>query len=580
MAEDLHHHSHHNPLGLGDYAIASLLFTVLVLALLVPLYFYLKPSPKRYLDFIFSTFNVRVHDDAGGLRFRWMPHYWTAVFISFFIGQAVQTTLHYPLLEALDASVLQMGLLDAVSSMVATVADVALRSNPRLWGRLSRSRAFLYGAILNVIGYSVINGLILPRLDNNLLSLFAVFCSQTLTGLHLTFQEFAVMRNDWNEDIVAQIDTLDRSSKSTWTSEESGLKLAQLMVVCRYPATVMANLTIGKLVVYKSDICMTYLILGLMSAVQGIWLAWTWSKHTARKVAKKSSSVTLVNRQTSKTSLTKAPLADMSPGGAYFRMALNVAIYNAVLEVTRKGYVRLLNLTVLTTDIVADQDLSVILTLTFLVSWMFFWMADISSSEVPSHVQAAYGNIRRTLFFGYSDTSVITGKMIVGIVSFILMSLGHFLMGFARGFYGLMVSAVFFGLGQATSTGLRTVIKDDIRILLRNHDQEESYEKRFMRILNGYATAFTIISSLIVGCVGDYGTLQLASYFYAAVAILGVPLAVVSNTAARKAHKFKADSLRSAGLEEVCSASGASLDTTREPLLSSEPQSSSTRFID
>lgn len=538
----------------GEYALTFLLLTGLLAAILVPFVYAVQPNPFRYWHFMRDTWRVRVTQD-GTARFRWMPHYFFAAGTSFFVGQAVLSTLHYPLLFTFGATIQQIGFLDAISGLVAAIIDVILRSGP--WGRLSRSHAFLFAACLNCIGYTGIIGVLMPMLSDewSWQQWSAMFVTQTLAGLNLTFQEYAVMRNDWNEDIVFEMSNQSSDTLvQKWTSEESGLKLAQLMVVCRYPATILANIIFGPYVNDQSSICNSYAILGILSAVQGLFLAYCWKAHAPRKRKNKcvqfeASAIAVEEAHSLKKTNTLglshqnlAPLIDMSPGGPYFRLALGISVYNAVLDVTRKGYVRLLNLCVLSTKIIANADLSLLLTITFAVSWVFFWLADTASSKVPDTFRRAFKWIKH-------DDFSLTGKMFVGIVSFSLMGLGHVFMGFAKSFYGLLVSAVFFGLGQASSTGLRTVMKDDMRTLLRSHQHQEAYRRRMMRMVNGVATMFSIGSSLLVASFGKH--LHAASFFYACVALSGAFLAVMEATHARKAFKHKEESFRSAGVREV-----------------------------
>mmetsp|Transcript_168357 Transcript_168357/g.298316 ORF Transcript_168357/g.298316 Transcript_168357/m.298316 type:complete len:558 (+) Transcript_168357:57-1730(+) len=546
-----------------EYFLVFLVLAGMLAAILVPFVHYLKPSPRTYYRFFQKARNVYVIQD-GKKRFRWMPHYFCAVGTSFFIGQAVFSTLHYPLLFTFGASMTQICVLDACSGFLAAVIDFMLRSGP--WGKLSRKSAFLIAASLNAIGYTVIIGFIMPMLSNDWFwaQLFAVFVTQTLAGLNLTVQEFAVMRNDWREDVVSEMEGNDQVTLTSFcgdisTSERYGLKLGHLSMLCRYLATIVANLIFGQYVNRKSHICSSYIFLGLLSAVHGIWLAWAWRKHVPRKHIQEDVDIKQdVAAEEEESRLLKGPLADLRPGGQYFRMALSISFYNGGVEVVRKGYVRLLNLCVLQSHSIADDDLSLLLTITFSISCVFFWLADTASHSVPDAANSVFKWIKH-------DDSPLTGKMLVGTVSFLLMGLGHFFMGVWYNFYGLLVSAVFFGLGQATSTGLGTVIKDDMRSLMRRHHRSEAYRNRLMRIVNGVTMGVSIASSLLVACFGNRP--DIASKFYACLALGGAFLSLMNAGSLPQACLPREEMFNWAGVSE------SDKEDTSQPFLESRDNS-------
>eukprot|EP00747_Dinoflagellata_sp_TGD_P172185 gnl/TRDRNA2_/TRDRNA2_208037_c0_seq1.p1 gnl/TRDRNA2_/TRDRNA2_208037_c0~~gnl/TRDRNA2_/TRDRNA2_208037_c0_seq1.p1 ORF type:complete len:186 (-),score=23.96 gnl/TRDRNA2_/TRDRNA2_208037_c0_seq1:42-599(-) len=147
-----------------------------------------------------------------------------------------------------------------------------------------------------------------------------------------------------------------------------------------------------------------------------------------------------------------------------------------------------------------QADLKELVVVVFSLSACFFWLSDSSSSENSSN-----GHVER----------------IQGLMSFFLLGAGHALMGVANNFHGLLISALLFGLGQATSTGLRTLRKDDVRMLLRANGHGEVYRKSAIRMLSGLSTATNVVNSLVVGFLGEYVGMGAAAIFYAGIAFVG-----------------------------------------------------------
>lgn len=194
---------------------------------------------------------------------------------------------------------------------------------------------------------------------------------------------------------------------------------------------------------------------------------------------------------------------EVKPGGRYFSVIVQVSTYTAVGSIVRHGYTRMLNLCVLEMDGVSNMQLGWLLAVTSGVSVCFFWLSDI----------ATIGRRR--------------GKRYVGVVSFLLMGLGHFGLGLAAGFHGLLSSAIVFGFGQATSTGLGTLWKDDVRDTLREEGRSVHEEKLIMNILGSVRVMTLIGNSLVVGLLGKYVGLRWTSFFYAAIAALGLGLTLI-----------------------------------------------------
>lgn len=110
----------------------------------------------------------------------------------------------------------------------------------------------------------------------------------------------------------------------------------------------------------------------------------------------------------------------------------------------------------------------------------------------------------------------------MGLIAFALLGLGHVTIAMSSSYRGLLVSALLFGFGQATSTGLRTVWKDEVRALLRKNEHREAYRKAMLRILAGLGTATAILNSLVVGYIGEHFGMQAAALIFFCVAIAGL----------------------------------------------------------
>eukprot|EP00929_Paragymnodinium_shiwhaense_P061067 TRINITY_DN30494_c0_g1_i1.p1 TRINITY_DN30494_c0_g1~~TRINITY_DN30494_c0_g1_i1.p1 ORF type:complete len:549 (-),score=61.31 TRINITY_DN30494_c0_g1_i1:324-1970(-) len=473
---------HHSPLEICSRVAIGLLVLALVF---VPIWRVLKPNPWSYISFVRSVWNVRIDNDPT--KPRWLPQYYLPVFASYFLGQAVNTNLHYPLLiDKLGASVWQVGCLDAASQLTGACLDVGLRSGP--WRHLTRSKAFLFHALIYSFGYGVVVGYIVPQVSDTRLALLLVAGSQTFDSLQLAFSEFGVMRADAREDILESEDVVE-----TWRNPGKVVtKLGQLQVVLRYPAVLLASLIFSRML---SHIFEAYLTLGVLGCCVGLWQAYSWCGLSHEEEEQEDTGRSSNASHSFKDDLT-------SGDGKHVRLLFDIGVFNALSQVVRNGFPRMINLTALTLEDVPARDVGVLLAVVFSISLMFFWVSDIGSK-------------------GRDQYEASRARKYVGLLSFALLGLGHFLMGLAQGFKGLLVACIFFGFGQAMSTGLRTVWKDEVRAILRAEGYPEAYRKEFLRVLASLGGATQIVNSLLVGFIGDKFGMSYASIFYSVLAVAG-----------------------------------------------------------
>jgi len=127
--------------------------------------------------------------------------------------------------------------------------------------------------------------------------------------------------------------------------------------------------------------------------------------------------------------------------------------YNGLMQVVRNGYTRILALTVLSAGL-PPNVVGKLLAVVYGTSLCFFWLAETAGTG--------------------------RGRKAVGLIAFALLGLGHLTIALSSSYQGLLVSSLLFGFGQATSTGLRTVWKDEVRALLRKNDHREAYRKAML----------------------------------------------------------------------------------------------------
>jgi len=474
--------------------------------ILVPIWLILQPSPRSYFNFIWTFFGVRMQRKPEGHR--WLPHYFTVLFVAFLLSQGVTTILHYPLLvNNLGASVLQVGLIDAASFTISAALDMTLRAGPLR--KMPRSGLFVMHAVCSVLAYVVIIGLIIPNVAKGT-ALALVILAQVVAGLDIPFQEFGVMRNDAKDDFYATVQEEIHSGADTDASmlawKDAGkisAKLGQLHVVMRYPATLVASAFFAILFYLmpgdqRQDTFTAYIFIGVAGCILGLEQAYVWRGHTPNVgTAGKTSNVG----------------ADILPGGRYFTVLVEVGIFNAVSQAVRNGYPRMINLRALTMSDVHTSDIGRLMVVVFGISAAFFFLSDVGNASRASERWRSRRNI--------------------GLLSFTLLGVGHGLMGRAKGFKGLLASAIVFGFGQATSTGLRTVWKDEVRGLLRCDGHGEQYRKQLLRVLGAVGAMTNITNSLLMGVIGNTLGMSAASFIYAGMSVFGLIWTIRLNSSLR-----------------------------------------------
>lgn len=483
-----------------------------------------RPSPKIYWKFFHAFWSVRV-DSGGGsspdvYRTRWCPTlYWLPslylpVFFSSLMFMAVSTNLHYPLLiNNVGCTLFQVGLIDAGSDCISTVVDLMLKKPLK---KLSRSMIFLLSGAAIALGYIVIIGCLL-RFETDVatgkvrkwLAMTLALLGHSIAKLNMATQEFAVMRNDARTDMVAYADEVSPGKFAlSIGSAGIGPMLTSTQTVLKYPATLAATAIFNPMVSSDSTF-LAYAIAGVIGVVLSVLVAIAWQGHDYNNR----------NRLLTRGE-TAAPMrydsgwmANLSPDGRYFRLMFEVGVYDAVAQIVTSGFPRILNLSVLQSAL-SEDDLGTLLGTVFGISALFFWLSDTSDHHVLMSQRSTAPRSSQAI------------KKKAAVVSFILLGLGHYGMGqatsFSKPFAPMLVACLFFGLGQATSAGLRTDRKDEIRECIRQDGHSADFERFFMRILGTIGTTSKIINSLLVGVIGQWYGMDRASIAYAFLAGCGV----------------------------------------------------------
>lgn len=495
------------PPYLSDTALGSITFwdavfgCCIILVIVVAIKLIMHTKPAAFYRFIHAVWNTRINDDKQ--NYRWMPQFMTFMFVLYFIGRVVHCILHYPLLcNVFGATVFEVGVIDAASSTVGAMLDVVLRHRRcPLLRKLSRAQAFLLDAMISATAYIGIVGYVLPN-SSHYLAMTLVVLSQTMNNLNLDLQEIGTMRAEFVRDVVNNEDISDPMYKEI---KKVGLKLTQLQVVLNYPATLIGSLLFGQSVGSAESIYDAYIIVGTLNLIAGLCMAFLWRNQTIEP----PTSIESANRPRFRIR------DDLRPGGRYFSVIAEVGVFNAFSMLVRNGYIRLLNLNAIEMDLAKD-DVGFLVSVVFGISTAFFWLADVHQKK-------------QTL--GINDVEQVSkGMRKAGLLSFLLLGFGHCTMGVAadpsvsflsNAYKVLVLSAIFFGFGQATSTGLRTARKDDVRDMLEELGHEENDIRTVLRFTASIATFSNIVNSLAVGVLGQLVGLKWVSYFYACVSFLG-----------------------------------------------------------
>jgi len=520
-----------------------------------PIWIVLRPSPVHYFDFIKKSWDVRLqgnvkrrqgwyaHLQGNDERPRWLPHFFSAVFLDGFVSQADSCFLNYPLLYTkLHASVGTIGVMDAVTKVATFVCIV-----PFLKWR--RSHVFVANAVLKALGYIVILGVALRWTRTYWLGLALALIGQVAAATPLSNIEYGVMRNDALADIAADHDDDARTMKA------QSVLICQLQTVIRYPASLAASIIVPQFLglhVYEvagDGICNAYAVVGVISTASSLWLAWCW--RGLSKVRKKH--------------LGGAPkksnaLQDVLCGGRHGKIFIRLAYYTAALSITRNGYVRMLNLRALELGDVKTDQKGFLIGVMYLASTLFFWLSDIAvNTRTPLLLpfkgwvhytkQARLGALHeagsykeRVQFVKDASDKTLAGiglisgviawfleiwrenmrgKVLAGIVGFGLMAGGHASLGLATGYTGFLASALLFGFGEAVTTGLGTAWKDELREYVRQKGEDAAYEKAIIQYLGAVSDWAAVVNSLVLGLVGHF-SMRVASLMYAVLGAWGL----------------------------------------------------------
>merc|ERR1712007_109155 len=155
-----------------------------------------------------------------------------------------------------------------------------------------------------------------------------------------------------------------------------------------------------------------------------------------------------------------------------------------------------------------ESELAIVLAIAFWTATLCFWLSDIAD----------------------------TGRRRAGVLSFTLLAAGHAGLGFSSTMRTITASAVFFGIGEGFSTGLRALVGNDY--CLHDDSLVASKKDRASRSATGYfdeqqclsframcgvwADATIVMNALIVGVVGHVFGMRSASLSYAGLSAVAV----------------------------------------------------------
>eukprot|EP00927_Polykrikos_kofoidii_P038802 TRINITY_DN33229_c0_g1_i2.p1 TRINITY_DN33229_c0_g1~~TRINITY_DN33229_c0_g1_i2.p1 ORF type:complete len:382 (-),score=31.39 TRINITY_DN33229_c0_g1_i2:69-1106(-) len=289
-----------------------------------------------------------------------------------------------------------------------------------------------------------------------------------------------------------------------------------------------------------------YLGAGLIYVALYAHLAWLWSDHLKPKKTKKADSVpeespadrlhqAITQRYWDHHTHTRDSLR------VYCWLIVKMGCYTAVLSVVRDGYMRMLNLRALEMQTLSKAEVGRLVAMIFAVSIVFFWLADVSTSDAlivkrnERTMSRGIGQMPRRsrilelwdqLRLGRMTAAVEPvgsnrGKVYAGLCSFAFLGASHTVLGLAEETDGLFFSAILFGFGQAISTGLGTIWKDEVRDVVRRRGANSGREKEVISCIGGIHVTLTIVNSMVTGFLGNTVGIRLASFFYSFLAVLG-----------------------------------------------------------
>eukprot|EP00581_Thalassiosira_minuscula_P000245 CAMPEP_0183739420 /NCGR_PEP_ID=MMETSP0737-20130205/57008_1 /TAXON_ID=385413 /ORGANISM="Thalassiosira miniscula, Strain CCMP1093" /LENGTH=597 /DNA_ID=CAMNT_0025974217 /DNA_START=98 /DNA_END=1891 /DNA_ORIENTATION=- len=188
--------------------------------------------------------------------------------------------------------------------------------------------------------------------------------------------------------------------------------------------------------------------------------------------------------------------------GQFSAAFFHAGMFGSLTEVVRGGYTRVLCLRAATSDL-SHGDLARALSIAGVTAVLLFWLSDVADRS----------------------------RRLAASIGFAILGLGHIGLALSSSTAGFYASAALFGLGEAVSTGLRALVKQDylhergpIGPLTEGCDDDGGRMVR-RQVCNktGIWTDVTLIANaLVVGVVGRYLGMRVASLTYGMLAVYAV----------------------------------------------------------
>ena len=285
----------------------------------------------------------------------------------------------------------------------------------------------------------------------------ASYCYAALAGLAVLFCHFVMheTRPSSVEDLVSQ--------------EDNGAKVAEVQVLCRFAAAAVAPLGAAALL-EATSIAISYAacvaVFTLLSVVMACLVGFKKGEAEGDEKAKKGNREKEGDEKNGEKSQEKTVLgwADVLPAknilgadvcdrclfgsrqiaqpspparGRFAGHFMRAGLFTSFTTSVREGYARVICLRAVTMGL-SHAELSSVLFIVSTTAVAGFWLSDTAKGPRESRRRAA-------------------------ALSFLVLGLGHLAMGLAQDVTALKASAVLFGLGEAMSTGLRALVKQDYR---------------------------------------------------------------------------------------------------------------------
>lgn len=215
--------------------------------------------------------------------------------------------------------------------------------------------------------------------------------------------------------------------------------------------------------------------------------------------------------------------------GQLYGMWFQCGLFSSLTEVVRGGYARVIALLLLTLNLGKEEcnrELALVLATAFWTATLCFWLSDLADSS------------RRS----------------AGLLSFAFLGVGHAGLAMSTTLHHIILSAVFFGIGEGISTGLRALVGNDYSL----HDEclvasqvdrqpgrstrdsghfDEKQCLSFKAFVGIWADVSIVINSVVIGVVGQCFGMHVASLAYAGLSIFAATFCTFGMPETKPPHR-------------------------------------------